>query len=217
MIALLAMLIIPVGCRSHKGSSSLGSTRRTTTSQSTPSVKSTTSESYGTSANLSAEKDKESKAELAAVEAERIRQETETKVREDAENVAKKAKKDAEAAATKAKTEAEARAKQAAEEKVVVRAEKVKIIETEDKDLPEEEEGRYHIIIGSFKQLENARQLCQDAIRKDFLPSIMENENGQYRVSIYSCSLEKTARNKIADIRLKFPEYVGTWLLIEKK
>jgi len=49
------------------------------------------------------------------------------------------------------------------------------------------------------------------------LPSIMENEDGMYRVGVYSSATEKTARAKIADLRKKYPEYVGMWLLIEKK
>lgn len=129
----------------------------------------------------------------------------------EAEQKAKQAAEEAKLAAQKAKEEAEQAAKEAA---VVVKEEKVTIVETKaDRD----ENNRYHIIIGSFKVLQNARQLCEDAIAKDFLPSIMENEDGMYRVGVYSSATEKTARAKIADLRKKYPEYVGMWLLIEKK
>lgn len=190
MVAMLA------GSCSHKGSSSLASHKQTTTSRQTPKVKQTTSESAADrAARIKAEKAAEQKAKQEA---------------EEAKQAALKAKADAE----KAAKEAEQAAKEAAAQKVVVKEEKVKIVETKA-DI--DESHRYHIIIGSFKVLQNARQLCEDAIAKDFLPSIMENEEGMYRVGVYSSSTESTARTKIKEMRKKYPEYVGMWLLIEKK
>ena len=190
MVAMLA------GSCSHKGSSSLASHKQTTTSRQTPKVKQTSSESAADrAARIKAEKAAEQKAKQEA---------------EEAKQSALKAKADAE----KAAKEAEQAAKEAAAQKVVVKEEKVKIVETKA-DI--DESHRYHIIIGSFKVLQNARQLCEDAIAKDFLPSIMENEEGMYRVGVYSSSTESTARTKIKEMRKKYPEYVGMWLLIEKK
>lgn len=190
MVAMLA------GSCSHKGSSSLASHKQTTTSRQTPKVKQTSSESAADrAARIKAEKAAEQKAKQEA---------------EEAKQAALKAKADAE----KAAKEAEQAAKEAAAQKVVVKEEKVKIVETKA-DI--DESHRYHIIIGSFKVLQNARQLCEDAIAKDFLPSIMENEEGMYRVGVYSSSTESTARTKIKEMRKKYPEYVGMWLLIEKK
>ena len=190
MVAMLA------GSCSHKGSSSLASHKQTTTSRQTPKVKQTSSESAADrAARIKAEKAAEQKAKQEA---------------EEAKQAALKAKADAE----KAAKEAEQAAKEAATQKVVVKEEKVKIVETKA-DI--DESHRYHIIIGSFKVLQNARQLCEDAIAKDFLPSIMENEEGMYRVGVYSSSTESTARTKIKEMRKKYPEYVGMWLLIEKK
>lgn len=197
MVAMLA------GSCSHKGSSSLASRKQTTTSRQTPKVKQTTSESAADrAARIKAEKAAEQKAKQEAEEAKQAA----LKAKADAE----KAAKDAEQAAK----EAEQAAKEAAAQKVVVKEEKVKIVETKA-DI--DESHRYHIIIGSFKVLQNARQLCEDAIAKDFLPSIMENEEGMYRVGVYSSSTESTARTKIKEMRKKYPEYVGMWLLIEKK
>ncbi len=127
------------------------------------------------------------------------------------------AEKEAEAKAKQEAEEAKAaalKAKQEAEKAVVVKEEKVRVIESKAKT---DDNCRYHIIIGSFKMLQNARQICQDAIAKDFLPSIMENEEGMYRVGVYSSATEKTAREKIAALRKSHPEYVGMWLLVEKK
>lgn len=186
-ICALSAAIISCGC-SHKGSSSISSRKHTTTSRQTPKVRTS---------------DTDSEADRAAkLKAE---QEAELKAKEQAEA--------AKLAAQKAKEQAEALAKEQAE-KVVTMEEKIKVVESKAEV---DETHRYHIIIGSFKQIQNARQLCEDAISKDFLPSIMENEEGMYRVGIYSSITEKTARAKIVELRKSHPEYVGIWLLIEKK
>lgn len=188
-ICALTAAIISCGC-SHKGSSSISSRKHTTTSRQTPKVRTSDSEA-DRAAKLKAEQEAEQKAKEQA---------------EAAKLAAQKAKE-------QAKEQAEALAKEQAE-KVVTREEKIKVVESKAEV---DETHRYHIIIGSFKQLQNARQLCEDAISKDFLPSIMENEEGMYRVGIYSSITEKTARAKIVELRKSHPEYVGIWLLIEKK
>lgn len=190
VIAIVAMaLCLTTGGCSHKGSSSVSSRKHTTTSRTAPKVRPVATETAADRA--------------ARIEAEK---EAEAQARREAE--------EAKAAALKAKQEAERKAKEEAEKAVVVKEEKVKVIESNAKT---DENCRYHIIIGSFKVLQNARQICQDAIAKDFLPSIMENEEGMYRVGVYSSATEKTAREKIAALRKSHPEYVGMWLLVEKK
>lgn len=186
-VCALSAAFISFGC-SHKGSSSVANRKHTTTTRQTPKVRdNSTDAAADRAAKLKAEKEAEQKA------------------KEEAEA--------AKLAAQKAKEEADRLAQEQAEQ-VVVKEEKVKVVESKaDVD----DSHRYHIIIGSFKLLQNARQQCEDAISKDFLPSIMENEEGMYRVGIYSSATEKTARNKIAQLRKSHPEYVGMWLLIEKK
>ena len=207
-------------CSSHKGTSSLSSSHKTTSSQKKPLIR-TQQSSSSTEARLKAEKDAEAKARAAAEEAERQRIAAQQKAQQENEEASRAARQEVEAAAAKAKAEAAAKAKAEAAAReaeaarnVIVKEEKVKIVETQ---APEGYNGKFHIIIGSFKVLENARQLCQDAIKNEFLPSIMENEDGLYRVSVYSCGVEKTARDRIAEIRKQYPEYVGVWLLIEKQ
>ncbi len=99
-----------------------------------------------------------------------------------------------------------------AEKTVVVREEAVTIVET----LAVDQSGKYHIVIGSFKSLENARKQCEEAIADGYLPSIMENEDGLYRVAIYTGD-EKAARQKIAELREDTSKYIGIWLLVEKR
>lgn len=167
----------------------------------TPKVRTTTS-TTSSDAALKAAQEAEAKAKAAA---------------EEAAAAAKKAKEEAEAKAKAAAEEAAAAAKKAketAEQTVVVKEEKVKVVESE---ATTDDSNRYHIIIGSFKQLTNARQQSQDAVSKGFYPSIMENEEGLYRVAVFSSGTESSARKKIAELRKKYTEYVGMWLLIEKK
>lgn len=95
---------------------------------------------------------------------------------------------------------------------VVVREEKVKVIETS----PNEKAGKYYVIIGSFKVIENARNFRQQLLAETFLPTILENENGLYRVSIASYDQESQARSRIADIRHTYPKYADVWLLVRK-
>ena len=187
----MAVAIVCGGC-SRKGSSSISSGHKNSTSRVTPKVRSEHDAEAERQEALKAAQDAEAKAKAAAAEA---------------AAAAQKAKEDAEAKAKAAAAEAAAAA-------VVVKEEKVKIIES---NAETDDSHRYHIIIGSFKQLPNARQQCQDAISKNFLPSIMENEEGLYRVAVYSSGTESAARKKISELRKKYKEYIGMWLLIEKK
>lgn len=97
-----------------------------------------------------------------------------------------------------------------AAKEVVVKQEKVKVIETQ----ANEKAGKYYVIIGSFKVLDNARNFRQQLVAEKFAPSILENENGLYRVSVASYDDESMARSRIADIRAQYEKYSDVWLLI---
>ncbi|MDR2037317.1 MAG: SPOR domain-containing protein, partial [Bacteroidales bacterium] len=64
---------------------------------------------------------------------------------------------------------------------ITVREEKVQPV-----DLPDETVYKYYVVIGSFKVIENARKFRVDLVKEDFLPVILENENGLFRVSVAS-------------------------------
>lgn len=190
-ISIAALAAVFAGC-SRKGSSSISSGHKSTTTKVSPKVRAQQDADAAKQASLKAAQDAEAAAKAAA---------------EQAAEAARKAKDDAEAAA-------KAAAQAASEKAVVVKEEKVTIVESKaDTD----ESHKYHIIIGSFKKLANARQLCQEAIEKNFFPSIMENEQGLYRVSVSSYVTEQTARTKIAELRKQYKEYADMWLLIEKR
>lgn len=65
--------------------------------------------------------------------------------------------------------------------------------------------------------MDNANVLCDKAVEQGYLPSVMENADGLYRVSIYTVDDENTARAKVVDILKAHPEYTGMWLLKIKK
>jgi len=92
---------------------------------------------------------------------------------------------------------------------VTVRTEKVKPID--DKNL-----YKFYVIIGSFKNIENARQYKDDLAKEGFTPTILENENGLFRVSAGGYDDENAARLKIAGIRAAYENHRDVWLLIRK-
>lgn len=95
---------------------------------------------------------------------------------------------------------------------VVVKEEKVKVV-----DEPETEVFKYYVIIGSFRVLNNAQNYKKDLRAEGFMPVILENENGLYRVSVSAYNDEMPARDKIDSIRNKFEKYGDVWLLIRKQ
>ncbi len=96
-------------------------------------------------------------------------------------------------------------------EKIVVKEEKVTVIDDKSAEV-----YKYYVIIGSFRVLENAQNYKKQLIEEGFLPVLLENENGLYRVSVSAYNEEDTARFKIGSIRQKFEKYNDVWLLIRK-
>ncbi len=94
---------------------------------------------------------------------------------------------------------------------IVIKEEKVKIIESNDDNF------KYYVIIGSFKVLENARNYKSTLSSEGFTPVILENENGLFRVSVAAYNEETDARSKVGFIRNKYEKYNDTWLLIRKR
>ena len=94
---------------------------------------------------------------------------------------------------------------------ITVRTEKVKPIDQSDKTM-----HRFYVIIGSFKNIENARQYKTDLMQEGFTPVILENENGLFRVSVGGYDEENAARLKIAGIRAAYEDHQDVWLLIRK-
>ncbi|MBR8535232.1 SPOR domain-containing protein [Carboxylicivirga sediminis] len=96
-------------------------------------------------------------------------------------------------------------------DKIVVKEEKVKVV-----DEPETEVFKYYVIIGSFRVLENAQNYKKQLSGEGFLPVLLENENGLYRVSVSAYNDEMPARERISAIRSKYDKYDDVWLLIRR-
>ena len=97
----------------------------------------------------------------------------------------------------------------------------VEIKEVEEKLVPIDEKlpapHRYFVIIGSFRNPDNAKKYQGQILKKGFSSEILKNEAGLYRVSVMSTDEIEFARDDVRRIRRLFPEYYDTWLLIQKK
>ena len=93
------------------------------------------------------------------------------------------------------------------EEKEVTRAEKFEVIE-EQKD--EVVLKKYHVVIGSFGNKDNALRL-QSQMRPQYNPIIVRNDKGMYRVLLMTYDTYNEAKTKIAEIRDQFPD---AWVLV---
>jgi cell division protein FtsN len=110
------------------------------------------------------------------------------------------------------KEEVKPKVKPELKKEIVVKEEKVKVIDT----TPEQEVFKYYVIIGSFRVLDNARNYKTQLLSEGFTPVLLENENGLYRVSVAAYNDETPARTRINNIRTKYEKYADVWLLIRK-
>jgi hypothetical protein len=73
-------------------------------------------------------------------------------------------------------------------------------------------ETSYHIIVGSFKGIDNARQLKQKMVDEGYEAEILTGENSFYRVSAKHYPLKKDAITALASIRDQ-QAYKSAWIL----
>jgi cell division protein FtsN len=76
---------------------------------------------------------------------------------------------------------------------------------------------RFFVILGSFRKHDNAKKYQEQILKKGFSSEILKNEEGLYRVSVLATNETKEALKEIRRIKRVFPEYIDTWLLIQKK
>lgn len=79
------------------------------------------------------------------------------------------------------------------------------------------ENKRYFVIIGSFKNQDNAQKYQSQILKNGFISEILKNEEGLYRVSVMATNDLKEAINEVKRIWITYPEYYDTWLLVRKK
>lgn len=104
--------------------------------------------------------------------------------------------------------------KVADEKPIAVRKEQVTFTQQADKS--KNESNSYFVIIGSFSQLENAKNYRETLLDEGFTPIILHSETGYYRVCVNSFNNEQEARTRISQVRQAFPKYSDIWLLIKE-
>lgn len=114
---------------------------------------------------------------------------------------------------TAATTEKE-ESKVAEEKPIAMRKEQVSF--TEQTDKVQNESNTYFVIVGSFSQLENAKNSRETLLSEGFTPIILHSETGNYRVCINSYKNENEARRRVSQVRQAFPKYSDIWLLIKE-
>ncbi len=75
----------------------------------------------------------------------------------------------------------------------------------------------YFVIIGSFRDKQNAMNYQAELGEKGFSSLLLKNQEGLYRVSVKSTDDISEARKEIQRIRNNYPDHNDTWLLIRKK
>ncbi|NOR76006.1 MAG: hypothetical protein GQ525_12725 [Draconibacterium sp.] len=100
------------------------------------------------------------------------------------------------------------------EKPISIRKEQVTFTEQEDRD--SNENNTYFVIIGSFGQLDNAKNYRETLLDEGFTPIILHSETGYYRVCVDSFKSEADARSRVTSLRQAFPKYSDVWLLIKE-
>lgn len=97
---------------------------------------------------------------------------------------------------------------------IAVRKEQVTFTQQEDRS--QNETNTFFVIIGSFGQLENAKNYRETLLGEGFTPIILHSETGYYRVCINSYKNEQEARTRIAQVRQAYQKYSDIWLLVKE-
>ncbi|MEX0598167.1 MAG: SPOR domain-containing protein [Candidatus Paceibacterota bacterium] len=105
--------------------------------------------------------------------------------------------------------------------RVIEPVEEVPIVEVEEKLVEVEntpvEPNAYFVIIGSFRNPDNAKNFQQQIASDGFTSVLLRNEAGLFRVSVKSTDDLALARTEIRRIRMQYKKYEDTWLLISIK
>ena len=100
------------------------------------------------------------------------------------------------------------------EKPIAMRKEQVTFTQQEDKS--GNESNTFFVILGSFGQLDNAKNYRETLLDEGFTPIILHSETGYYRVCVNSFKNEKEARSRVTQLRQAFPKYSDVWLLIKQ-
>uniref|UniRef100_UPI0032166324 SPOR domain-containing protein n=1 Tax=uncultured Draconibacterium sp. TaxID=1573823 RepID=UPI0032166324 len=116
---------------------------------------------------------------------------------------------------TTATTETKAEPAPVLDEKpIAIRKEQVSF--TNQSEQTANADNTFFVIIGSFGQLDNAKNYRTTLLEEGFTPIILHSETGYYRVCVNSYKSESEARSRVSQIRQAFPKYSDVWLLIKE-
>lgn len=97
---------------------------------------------------------------------------------------------------------------------IAVRKEQVSF--TDQNDQSANAGNTFFVILGSFSQLDNAKNARTQMMGEGFTPIILHSETGYYRVCVNSYKNESEARSRVSQIRQTFAKYADVWLLIKE-
>lgn len=100
-------------------------------------------------------------------------------------------------------------------EKETVSMRKEQVTFTTQEDKVQNESNTFFVILGSFSNLNNAKNYRETLLNQGFTPIILHSETGYYRVCVNSYRIESEARSRVAQIRNTYPQYSDVWLLIK--
>ena len=96
------------------------------------------------------------------------------------------------------------------ENPVIIKNEVITVVDISETLIPKE---NYFVILGSFRILSNAKKFQKQIQDDGFESRLLQNEQGLFRVSVFSFEDIDQARNKVYSIRRDFPKYNDVWLL----
>lgn len=94
-------------------------------------------------------------------------------------------------------------------EKKITEVEKRIVTDNDTKPNPK----RYFVILGSFRNPENARKQSAVIENEGFKPEILKTEEGLYRISVMATDDADNARSEVRRIWMMFPRYSDAWML----
>ncbi|WP_347839198.1 SPOR domain-containing protein [uncultured Draconibacterium sp.] len=100
------------------------------------------------------------------------------------------------------------------EKPIAVRKEQVSF--TNQSDQNANAGNTFFVILGSFSQLDNAKNFRTTLLDEGFTPIILHSETGYYRVCVNSYKSESEARSRVSQVRNAFAKYSDVWLLIKE-
>lgn len=73
----------------------------------------------------------------------------------------------------------------------------------------------YAVVVGSFRQITNARSLRDRLIADGYPAVVVQNAKEMYRVIISSYTTLEEARSERKEVMKRYPHFTNTWILLQ--